>query len=184
MNTKTNLGSILPRFLWMIACVTLLSSVAVSATQTPATKHPSTRVQNKEPIAVPQGRCDPTQQAETDLSGTYSGKVMDRVEGLSGGGTLTVKGHDFSLTSGTTTTTGRITAVTTCGYTAVTLMFGDMTPTPGPSPPPPLRAISLQARKRGSVLELSTVQGEKTSFKFACDCSQCINPKKCGCCGG
>src|SRR5207248_565068 len=97
------------------------------------------------------GRCDPMQQEQTDLSGTYTGKVDYSDAGLTGDATLTITGNNFTLTAGSATQSGRVTAVTTCGYTAATMMFGDLAPvTPSPNPPPALPAVSLRVRKMRS----------------------------------
>jgi len=69
------------------------------------------------------GRCDPNQQEQTDLSGTYTGKARHEKEAPVDA-TLTITGNTFTMTSGSDTHTGRVTAVTTCGYTAVTMMMG------------------------------------------------------------
>jgi hypothetical protein len=113
------------------------------------------------------GRCDPTQQEQTDLSGTYTGKVNYPDASLTGDATLTITGNTFSLAAGSTTQTGRVTAVTTCGYTGVTMMFGDLTPpTPSPNPPAALPAVSLRAKKMGDRVSLTSVPGEKRMFSF------------------
>jgi hypothetical protein len=119
-------------------------------------------------MAAPQktGKCDPTQQEQTDLSGTYTGKVKHGSEPAMDA-TLTITGNNFTMTSGSDTHSGRITAVTTCGYTAVTVMMGDMTPpTPGPNPPPPNPAMSLRAKKMGDKLTLMSVPGEPKMVMF------------------
>jgi hypothetical protein len=114
------------------------------------------------------GRCDPMRQEQTDLSGTYTGKVNYPEASLTGNATLTITGNNFSLAAGSTTQSGRVTAVTTCGYTGVTMMFGDLTPpTPSPNPPAALPAFSLRAKKMGDRVILMTVPGEKRSFSFA-----------------
>ena len=112
------------------------------------------------------GRCDPTQQEQTDLSGTYTGKVKHGNEAAMDA-TLTITGGNFTMTSGSDTNSGRITAVTTCGYTAVTMMMGDLTPpAPGPNPPAALPAMSLRAKKVGDHLTLTSVPGEPKSVMF------------------
>ncbi len=112
------------------------------------------------------GRCDPTQQEQTDLSGTYTGKVKHGDEPVQDA-TLTVTGNNFTMTSGSDTHSGRITAVTTCGYTAVTVMMGDLTPPPpGPNPPAALPAMSLRAKKVGDSLTLTSVPGEPKKVSF------------------
>jgi len=112
------------------------------------------------------GRCDPTQQEQTDLSGTYTGKVKHGSEPAMDA-TLTIAGNNFTMTSGSDTKSGRITAVTTCGYTAVTIMIGDLTPPPpGPNPPPAQPAMSMRAKKVGDSLTLTTVPGEPKVASF------------------
>src|SRR6266436_3446164 len=112
------------------------------------------------------GRCDPTQQEQTDLSGTYTGKVKHGNEPAMDA-TLTITGNNFTMTSGSDTHSGRITAVTTCGYTAVTIMIGDLTPPPpGPNPPAAKPAMSLRAKKVGDRLTLTSVPGEPQSVVF------------------
>ncbi|HEX8919915.1 MAG TPA: hypothetical protein VF766_00465 [Pyrinomonadaceae bacterium] len=114
------------------------------------------------------GRCDPNAQEQTDLSGTYTGTVNYPEGGLSGDTTLTINGNKFTMTSGSTTQEGRVVAVTTCNYTAVTMMFGQeqVTATSGPQPAP-LPVVSLRARKVGSGLTLESVGGESRQFSFS-----------------
>ena len=113
-------------------------------------------------------QCDPNAQEQTDLSGTYTGTANYSEGGLSGEATLTITGNDFTITSGSTTAEGRVVAVTTCNYTAVTMMFGkaQTTATTGPQPPP-LPAVSLRAKKMGSGLSLESVGGEAKQFSFS-----------------
>ena len=118
--------------------------------------------------AMPQrtGRCDPNQQEPADLSGTYTGKVRHGSDAAMDA-TLTITGNNFTMNTGSETHSGRITAVTTCGYTAVTIMHGDMTPpTPGSNPPPPNKAMSLRAKKVGNSLTLMSVAGEPEKIMF------------------
>ena len=117
------------------------------------------------------GRCDPNVQEQTDLSGTYTGTVNYAEGGLSGDVTLTITGNDFTVTGGSTTVSGRVVAVTTCNYTAVTMRFGkDVTVAPGATPPPPLPTVSLRAKKIGNGLTLMTVPGgaEPRALRGAC----------------
>ncbi len=121
----------------------------------------------RKPKATGTGRCDPTMQEQTDLSGTYTGKVRHE-NGPAEDGTLTITGNNFTMNAGSDTKSGRITAVTTCGYIAVTMMIGDLTPpTPSPNPPPALPAISLRAKKVGNGLTLTSVPGEPKQVWFS-----------------
>jgi hypothetical protein len=108
---------------------------------------------------------------QTDLSGTYTGTVNYPEGGLNGAATLTITGNSFTITpeGGGSAVNGRVTAVTTRGYTGVTMMFGDPTappPTQNP-PPPPLPTVSLQARRSGDRVTLTSVPGEKRQFSFS-----------------
>ena len=94
---------------------------------------------------------------QTDLSGTYTGTVncLD----ASGQGTLTVNGNQFTLESGGMTHSGRVTAVTTRGYTGATLRFD---PTGGGT----ATAVSVRAHKAGDRLVLTPVPGETNRCSF------------------
>jgi hypothetical protein len=108
---------------------------------------------------------------QTDLSGTYTGTVEYPEGGLSGPVTVTVSGNNITITpeGGGAAVNGRITAVTTRGYTGATIMFGDTTapsPTRNP-PPPPLPTVSLQVKRSGDRVMLKSVPGEKRQFSFS-----------------
>ncbi|HEY5838932.1 MAG TPA: hypothetical protein VIT19_07845, partial [Pyrinomonadaceae bacterium] len=103
-------------------------------------------------------------QEPADLSGTYTGRMQhgDDVRDA----TLTISGNSFTMTSGADSHTGRITAVTTCGYTAVTIMHGDGgTSEPGKTSPPN-KVMSLRAKKVGDSLTLMSVPGEPDKVMF------------------
>jgi hypothetical protein len=107
------------------------------------------------PAAMPRkGRCDPNQQEQTDLSGTYTGK-MKHGDDPAMDATLTITGNNFSMTAGTETHSGRIVAVTTCGYTAVAVMPEGMN-----------RGHSLRAKRMGTGLTLMSVAGEPEKMMF------------------
>jgi len=119
------------------------------------------------PSEVSAQRCDPTRQEQTDLSGTYTGKVRHGDEAAVDA-TLTITGNSFTMAVGSESHSGRITAITTCGYTAVTMMKGDLAPVvPGPNPPPMQQAVSLRARKSGDHLTLASVPGEPKKVWFS-----------------
>lgn len=121
----------------------------------------------RKPMPMSSGRCDPTKQEQEDLSGTYTGKARHEKEPAQDA-TLTITGNNFTMTSGSETHSGRITAVNTCHYIAVTMMMGDLTPpTPSPNPPPALPAMSLRAKKVGNNLTLTSVPGEPKSVWFS-----------------
>ena len=108
------------------------------------------------PAAAPKrtGRCDPTQQEQTDLSGTYTGKLKHGNDPVADA-TLTITGNQFTGTMGSQTVSGRVVAVTTCGYTAVTMMHEGQP-----------RAMSLRAKRMGNGLTLTSVPGEPEQIMF------------------
>lgn len=142
------------------------NSSTIMAPAPAKTKH------RKPAVAATTGRCDPMQQEQTDLSGTYTGKLKHGDEPAMDG-TLTVTGNTFTMTVGSDTHSGRITAVTTCGYTAVTIMAGDSTP-PDPTkpPPPPLKTVSLRAKRMGNQLTLTSAPGETEQVSFTSGAAQ------------
>lgn len=109
-------------------------------------------------------RCDRKQGDQTDLTGTYTGKL-----GYIGGGrnidaTLAISGNEFTLTSASEKRAGQITAVTTCGYTAVTMMFRDQGTS---NTSAPLPTVSLQAVRVGNSVRFLPASGAKASFVFS-----------------
>jgi hypothetical protein len=100
---------------------------------------------------------------QTDLSGTYTGNVtMSGGHEMSGPGTLTITGNQFTLESGGMNHSGRIYAVTTRGYTGAAFYFPDLT---DPSTKTPVVA-NARARKSGDRLTLSPVPGASTRLTF------------------
>jgi len=103
---------------------------------------------------------------QTDLSGTYTGTFNCSDAGANGDGTLTISGNTFTWTSGSDTKSGRITAVTTRGYTGIAMQFGEATaPAPGQTSTPPM-IISMRAKKMGDRLMLMTVPGAGHACSF------------------
>ena len=115
---------------------------------------PSTDASMPAAAPVRTGRCDPTQQEQTDLSGTYTGKLKHANDPVQDA-TLTITGNNFSGTMGGQTVSGRIVAVTTCGYTAVTIMHEGQP-----------HAMSLRAKRVGNSLTLTSVPGEPEQIMF------------------
>jgi hypothetical protein len=154
----------------MIAAAVVSSGLVVSAQNAnSSTTTTEAKPKQKKKKAMPKtsGRRDPAMQEQTDLSGTYTGKADHGNGQPAQDATLTITGNTFSMTSGSETHTGRITAVKTCGYIGVTMMMGDLTPpAPSPNPPAALPAVSLRAKKVGDKLWLMSVPGEKMKVSF------------------
>jgi hypothetical protein len=124
----------------------------------------STASATKPPTA---GRCDPEKEDRTDLSGTYNGTISYPAAGLDGEANLTINGNRFTLSSGSKIETGNVTAVTTCSYTAVAMMFGEWkTPQPGDPVLPPLPMLSLRAVRKGDQFRLIASPSENRVFSF------------------
>lgn len=129
-----------------------------------ATTDASATTETAAATTPPAGRCDPNKHELADLSGTYTGKMQhgDEVRDA----TLTISGNTITVTSGADTHTGRITAVTTCGYTAVTIMHGDGGRSEPGKNTPLNRVVSLRAKKVGDSLTLMSVPGEREKVMF------------------
>lgn len=93
---------------------------------------------------------------QTDLSGTYAGTFECSDAGLSGETTLTITGNQFTTSDGKS---GRITAATTRGYTAVAMQFGELTAGTSGQPGVAPVIVSMRAKKSRDRLTLSTVPG-------------------------
>jgi hypothetical protein len=98
---------------------------------------------------------------QTDLSGTYTGTLScSSLGGVSAGeGTLTITGNQwtFAPSGGGSSISGRIVAVTTRGYTAVAMQYGEsVAPPPGGTSTPPI-IVSLRGRKNGDNLSLTSI---------------------------
>ncbi len=130
------------------------AAAATEATATETTAAPQKAAKPKPKRRT--GRCDPMQQEQADLSGTYTGRAKhgDRVLN----GTLTITGNDFTMTSDSETHSGKIVAVTTCGYTAVAMSM--------PGEGGQMSIHSLRARKMGDRLTLTSVPGEPEKISF------------------
>lgn len=145
------------------------SDNATAGPENPGASTNKTEAKSASSVARPRrtGRCDPNKEERTDLSGTYNGTVKYPDDGLDGQATLTINGNRFTLNSGAKTETGNITAVTTCSYTAVAMMFGEWkTPKPGEPVLPPLPTLSLRAVRKGDRLGLRPSPSEKKAFSF------------------
>jgi hypothetical protein len=136
-----------------------------STTTAPAAAKAKPKPKYRKKAAPAMPPCDNTQQEQTDLSGTYTGKVKHGDQPAMDA-TLTITGNTFTMTGGPEAMSGRITAVTTCGYTAVTIMMGDLTPPPVGTAPPAHPAMSMRAKKVGDSLTLTTVPGEPQMASF------------------
>jgi hypothetical protein len=169
----------------VVMCVVALASSGLVVSAQNANSSTTTEAKPKPPkkkktaMAKTSGRCDPTKQEQTDLSGTYTGKANHGDGQPAQDATLTITGNNFTMTSGSETHNGRITAVTTCGYIGVTMMMGDLTPpTPSPNPPAALPAVSLRAKKVGDKLWLTSVPGEKMKVSFTPTGASKAKPKR------
>jgi hypothetical protein len=117
----------------------------------------------EEPPA-PQQRSEDVSGEQTDLSGTYTGRLT-----MTGGhemsaneATLTITGNTFTLTGEGMSHNGRVYAVTTRGYTGAAFYFADMTDSTSNTPV----VAPVQVRRRGNSFRLSPVPGARTRMTF------------------
>ncbi|HEX8634606.1 MAG TPA: hypothetical protein VF703_10690 [Pyrinomonadaceae bacterium] len=92
-----------------------------------------------------------------DLSGTYTGTINYAEGGMTGEATLTLTGNTFSITAGSATASGTLSARSWPGYTALSMRFGDTLPA---------TIISTRAWHRGRTLRIQSVSGETRPFTF------------------
>ncbi len=133
---------------------------ANSPTTTPDKATPTNRTDMAEmAAAAPQEA-----SVDTDLSGTYTGTFNCPDAGVSGEQTLTITGNTFTLSDGKS---GRISAVTTRGYTGATMQFGELVLASRENPTGTRPVIvSMRARKSGNRLTLSTVPNARQVCAF------------------
>ena len=100
---------------------------------------------------------------QTDLSGTYTGHItMTGGHEMDTDGTITITGNQFTLEGGGMTHNGRIYAVTTRGYTGLSMYFSDLTDSATNTP-----VVAMgRARKSGDRLTITRVPGARTSISF------------------
>jgi hypothetical protein len=92
-----------------------------------------------------------------DLSGTYTGTINYAEGGMSGEATLTLTGNTFTITAGSATQSGTLSARSWPGYTALSMRFGETLPA---------TIISTRAWHRGNSLRIQSVRGESRAFTF------------------
>lgn len=92
-----------------------------------------------------------------DLSGTYTGTINYAEGGMTGEATLTLTSNTFTITAGSATASGTLSARSWPGYTALSMRFGDTLPA---------NIISTRAWHRGRTLRIQSVAGEARKFTF------------------
>lgn len=105
---------------------------------------------------------------QTDLSGTYTGTFSCGTITAPGKATLTITGNQYTIApeGGGPSASGRIVAVTTRGYTAVAMQYGEsVAPPPGGTSTPPV-IVSLRARKNGDNLTLTSIENGTKDCSF------------------
>ena len=101
--------------------------------------------------------------AQIDLSGTYTGNLkMTGSHEMSGEGTITVTGNQVTIEAGGMTHNGRISAVTTRGYTGVTLYFPDLEDSVSKTG----LMVMARAKKKGDRLTLTSVPNARNTIWF------------------
>jgi hypothetical protein len=101
---------------------------------------------------------------QVDLSGTYTGRVtMSGGHEMTGEGTLTITGNQFTLEGGGMTHNGRVYTVLTRGEASSAFYFSDIT---DPATNTPV-VFNTRSRKRGDGLWLRPAPFVKNKFTFA-----------------
>ena len=100
---------------------------------------------------------------QTDLSGTYMGnlKITGSHE-MSGPGTITINGNQVTIEAGGMTHNGRVFAVTTRGYTGVTMYFPDIEDSASKTG----LVVMSRAKKKGTGLTLIPVSNARNNISF------------------
>lgn len=107
---------------------------------------------------------------QENLSGTYKAHIDFPEKSLKGEAALTIKGNEFTLrTEDGDTFGGRISALTTRGYTAVALKFGG-------------GSVSVRLIRTGRKTVLRNLPGEPKFILEYCPCDSCSDPVRCNCC--
>ena len=92
-----------------------------------------------------------------DLSGTYTGTINYPEGGMTGEATLTITTNTFTITAGSATQSGTLSARSWPGYTALSMRFGETFPA---------TIVSTRAWHRGRSLRIQSVRGETRAFSF------------------
>ncbi len=102
-------------------------------------------------------------EPQVDLSGTYSGNLtLTGSHEMSGAGTVTISGNQVTIVAGGMTHAGRIYAVTTRGYTGVTMYFPEV---PDSTTQTGL-VVMARAKKKGDRLTLTPVPNARNNASF------------------
>ncbi len=100
---------------------------------------------------------------QVDLSGTYTGNI--KITGsheMSGDGTITINGNQVTIEAAGMTHSGRIFAVTTRGYTGVTMYFPDVEDSVSKTG----LVVMSRAKKKGDRLTLTAVPNARNTISF------------------
>lgn len=112
---------------------------------------------------APQDRAVAPPSEQVDLSGTYTGKLkLTGSHEMEGEGTISISGNDVTIEAAGMTHKGRVYAVTTRGYTGVTMYFPDV-------PDQATKAglvVMARAKKKGDRLTLTPVPNARNIITF------------------
>ncbi len=135
-----------------------VSGVTVEPGSTPQNSNSSSTTNSPQDMAAP---APPSEQV--DLSGSYTGKLkMTGSHEMEGDGTITISGNSVTIVAGDMTHTGRFYAVTTRGYTGVTMYLPDVTDTATGTG----LVVMARGRKRGDRLTLTPVPNARNTITF------------------
>ena len=139
--------------------IVAIAAIGVTAEpgRTPQNANSSSTTNSPQDMAV----APPSEQV--DLSGTYTGKLkLTGSHEMEGDGTITISGNDVTIEASGMTHKGRVSAVTTRGYTGVTMYFPDV-------PDEATKAglvVMARAKKKGDRLTLTSVPNARNIITF------------------
>lgn len=135
----------------------LLSAAVVVSGLTPRSGSPQNS--NSSTTNPPADVAEP----QVDLSGTYTGGLaLTGSHEMSGPGTININGNQITIEAGGMTHNGRIYAVTTRGYTGVTMYFPEV----ADSATKAGLVVMARAKKKGDRLTLTPVPNARNNASF------------------
>lgn len=145
--------------IYLVICgVVLIATAAVSAVTAELGGFPQNA--NSSTTSAP---AEDVPSAQVDLSGTYTGNI--KITGsheMAGDGTITINGNQVTIEAAGMTHSGRIFAVTTRGYTGVTMYFPDVEDSASKTG----LVVMSRAKKKGDRLTLTPIPNARNTISF------------------
>ena len=137
----------------------LIAAAAASA----GTAEPRRVPQNANSSTTMEAPAQDAPSEQVDLSGTYTGNIkLSGSHEMAGDGTITINGNQVTIEAAGMTHNGRISAVTTRGYTGVTMYFPDVEDSASKTG----LMVMGRAKKKGDRLTLTSVPNARNTISF------------------